>query len=917
VSKAQLRVRTEYSFGETFAPVARLVARLKAMGCPAAAIADNDSTWGHVAWHKACRAAGIKPILGVSLIVSNEADEMPRMTLLARNAAGLKELYQTASNAYTQKISTKRGSFPRLFRADIVALSDNILVLAGDVTDEDFLRKARAVLDMAPGSRVLNEKKRGIAARLGVPLVSVSDNYYTEASDRQVFELVVDGGLKPSPQHLLDEVDDAGLADRFEDYDLAVAPSITVPGDLRAMCLEGIEFRARENGLKWSSIYQQRMDYELDLIISKEFASYFIVVADMVHFAKKHMLVGPSRGSAAGSLVCYLTRITEIDPIEHDLYFERFIDVTRKDLPDIDLDFPDTKRHMVFEYMAEKYGKSNVAHIGTISTFKPKSALIQVCKRLGIPAAATFGVKTAMIERSIADSRANNCLQDTLETTEPGKELVAMYPSVTLACGLEGHASHTGVHAAGLLAAPIDLRDFCTITDMGIAQIEKGAAEKLGLLKIDVLGLRTLGILEDSGVPADWYRMTFDDPEVYRIFNEQRLCAIFQFEGQALRALSREIEFKTLVEIDAITALARPGPFGGGITQEYLERANGKKYEPIHPLVEQAMAETFGLPLYQEQTLAIVRTIGRFNWDDTTFVRKAIAKRMGKEFFDTQWVKFRDGAASQDINEEQARRTWEMINSMGAWQMNKAHTRSYAVISYWTAWLKRYHPLEFAAANLRNAKDEDSAIALLREMSKEGIDYVRFDPDLSEETWSVKDGRLIAGFTALHGFGPVKAKKFVAARAEGKLTPAMREQALKAKNVFADIFPIETKYKALYDDPRGNHIVGPVARIGAITGHEDAEVVFIGKLIHKGLRDINEEVLLKRRHGKRMHGPSAMVDMRLEDDTGDVLVRVNRFDYAQIGREIIERVPIGSMLLVRAKFGRGIRFGFVSKWKRI
>lgn len=586
-------------------------------------------------------------------------------------------------------------------------------------------------------------------------------------------------------------------------------------------------------------------------------------------------------------------------------------------LPDVDLDFPDDKRAMVFEYMAEKYGTGNTAKIGTISQFRPKSALIAVCKALGIPPQATAGVKVAMIERSSADSRANNCLEDTFSTTDPGRALISQYPQVAAAALIEGHASHTGVHAAGLLVCNDSIMNYCTVDAGGIAHVEKGAAETLGLLKIDVLGLRTLGILEDSGVPIDWYNLPFDNPATYDVFNQGRLCGIFQFEGNALRAISRDTTFESLREIDAVTALARPGPFGGGVTEEYVRRAGGKKYEAIHPLVEKIMADTYGLPVYQEQTLAIVREIGKFDWKETSTIRKAMSKRMGKEFFDTYWEKFKAGAASQGIAEKEARTIWELINSMGAWQMNKAHTYSYAVISYWTAYLKANHPLEFAAANLRSAKDEDSAVELLREMVKEGITYKPFDLELSEETWTAKDGVLVGGFLALKGFGDVKAAKFVRLRNDGKLTPKQLEEIAKADNFFKDIFPMRTKYGDLYTNPGEHGIDGGLTMIEELDGSQEGSYALIGEIVYKNARNANEEVNVKKRNGKKETGPLEFLDLRLRDDTGTVGVRIGRFDFQRMGKEVLEKVPIGAHIMVRARFPPGIRFGFIQKWRRM
>jgi DNA polymerase III alpha subunit len=922
MSMVQLRIRTEYSFGETFAPIPRVIERLKALGCTAAGIVDG-STWGHVKWHKACVAAGIAPLLGVEVVVSDEA-ETPRMWFLAKNTEGLKEMYRFTSKSHHQKVATQRGSLPRLYRSDVLAMSPNIIKFAGDVTDGEFLKKAKAYVDLNPASRILNMKKENIAKAMKLKLVSTSDNAFAFEEDKEIFELIANG-MKPTPQYILPKLEHAEVAKKIarecEGLALPKAPMIVAKGDLEKLCRDGI----KERKLKWTPEYEARLQHELKLIKAKNFESYFIVVADMVRYAKQHMLVGPSRGSAAGSIVCYLSRITEVDPIPPKLFFERFIDISRSDLPDIDLDFPDDKRHLVFSYMVEKYGADNVAKIGTVALFKPKSALIEVCKSLGIPPTATASVKIAMIERASHDERASHCLGDTFTGTEPGRQFIAAYPQAMKAAMVEGHASHTGVHAAGLLVCNVPIIDFATVDANGIAHIEKGAAESLGLLKIDVLGLRTLGILEDSGVKIDWYNLTFDDPKTFSsVFNRGRFCGIFQFEGAALRDISRRVKFKTLREIDAVTALARPGPFAGGVTEEYLNRADGKKYDSIHPSVTKHMEDTYGLPVYQEQTIAILREIGQFSWDDTGEARKAISKRYGKEYFDKLWVKFVAGATKQGFSESEAQKIWDMISVMGAWQMNKAHTHSYAVISYWTAYLKAHHPLEFAAANLRSAKDEESAIQLLREMHKEGVKYIPFDLKLSQENWAVQKGKLVGGFLSLKGFGEVKAKKYRELRDAGKLSPKQIEELKNAPNVFADIFPMKTRYGEYFTNPGKFGLADKPILIGDLDGTQEGSYLILGELERKNARNANEETEIQKRRAKGKIGQAAIetedleyLDLRIKDDTGMVGTRIGRWDYQRMGVEILEKVPEGAVLLVRARFKKGIRFGFIQKLKRI
>lgn len=915
----QLKLKTEYSFGRTFAPIPRVIQRLKELGCTAAGIVD-ESTWGHVVWFKACKEAGIQPLLGVTCVVSDN-DLTTKMWFLAKNEEGLSELYRATSKSHQQTIKTRRGSMPRLYRNDILNMSKNIIKFAGDITDAKFLKCIKAVIDLSPASLILNHRKKELATKHKLMLISVSDNAFSCIGDKSIYQIAAKSGLKTTPQYILEKLENQDNAKKIArqciKLKLPHAPSLHAEGDLEALCRAGIKYRK----MKWTKVYEKRLKYELDLIRMKNYESYFIIVADMVHYAKKHMLVGPSRGSAAGSLVCYTSRITEIDPLPPGLFFERFIDISRTDLPDIDLDFPDSKRHIVFEYMSKKYGANNVAHIGTVSKFRPRSALIQVCKELSIPPAATSSVKIAIIERAVSDSRATSCLEDTFKETTPGKEFIKNYPEAEIATLLEGHSTHTGVHAAGLLVCDDEIINYATVDAKGIAHIEKGAAETLGLLKIDVLGLRTLSVLEDSGVDIDWYNLKYGDSKVFEVFNKGRLCGIFQFEGQTLRSVASMMKFETIDDVDAATALARPGPLGGGVMLKYVARMRGEEYEPLHPIVAKYMENTYGLPLYQEQTLMIVREIGDFDWVETSLIRKAVSKSLGVEYFKPFWKKFRKGAMAKGMSEVDALGIWNMINAMGAWQMNKAHTFSYAVVSYWTAYLKAHHPLEFAASNMRNARSEDRALMLLREMDMEGIKYIPFDLNKSEINWCAKNGKLYGGFIALKGIGESTAKKLIEARNNNTLTQKQKEYIFKAKNPYKDIFPFHTHYQHLYDDPDANGIACNVSEIIDINKEGDVphgeERVYLGELIYKNNHDINEMVYVKKRGGKVYPAPFEYLDLRLRDDHGDLGGRIGRFDFERIGRELLEKVPLGSHLMIRAKFFHGIPWAYVQRWKRI
>ena len=296
---------------------------------------------------------------------------------------------------------------------------------------------------------------------------------------------------------------------------------------------------------------------------------------------------------------------------------------------------------------------------------------------------------------------------------------------------------------------------------------------------------------------------------------------------------------------------------------------------------------------------------------------------MGKKKIDLMRkvkVDFVEGAIKHGgAKKEVAEKFWEQLEEFANYCFNKSHAACYGLIAYWTAYLKAHYPLEFAAANLRNAKDEDGAVALLREMVKEGIEYLPFDVELSEKNWSVKDGKLVGGFMALKGIGESKAEKLIEARNSGKLTDKQRQTILDAENVFNDIFPFRTKYGHIYDEPAKNGVAGNLTHIEKLVAGlpQGSERVFIGELIHKDARNANEGNEIKKRGGKIETGQLEFLDVKLRDDTGSIAGRIGRKDYLQIGIPLLQNVPIGAHLLIRARFYNGFRFAFITKWKRL
>lgn len=911
----QLRVRSEFSFKAAYGPMPRLAARLKEMNCPVAGLVDGG-TWGHVRWSKASKDL-ISPLYGREVPIKTDGRTQGTAWVLAANLRGF---YQ-----FSTQLEHRPDEAYRLLEE----FSEHLIRFSGTtVAFDGFDSTAFDYIDLNPGMGAAASIAVATAKKLGMPMVVTSDNFFPGPEDKDAFGIIV-GDNRMTPQWLLTEpelkaalsryltpaqwktavANTVDVAQRFASREMKLeqAPIIQVKGNLRLMAKKGKEKRLALGHLAgWTKEYEDRLQRELKAIEEKKFQSYFIVVSDLISWAKERMLVGPGRGSSAGSLLCYCLGITEVDPIPHGLLFERFIDTTRDDLPDIDIDFDDRKRDEVFEYLSDKYGAQNVARIGSINTLKPKSVMQKACTKLGIPDKDRFDVLNVLLEYSSGDARYGKGLEDTFANTDLGRKFLHNFPEVAIVTQLENHASHTGVHAAGVIVCNVPVSDYCTIGESGVAQIDKPDSEFLNLLKIDALGLTTLGIISDAGVTTsdELYGLKLDDPAVLSIFDEKRFCGIFQFEGNAQRSVSAQVQADAFRTLDHVTALARPGPLGGGAANKYIDRKAGR--EPVsylHPIMESMLGDTYGVVLYQEQVMRIVREIGKFSWAETTIIRKAMSGRKGKEFFDRQGEKFNQGAAENGIDPATAAQIWHEICSFGAWGMNKSHTCAYAVISYWCAWMKRYHPLEYAAACLRSAKDDDQTLAILREMADEGVSYIAFDPEKSQMHWSVQGGMLVGGFQNIVGVGPAKARSYISARDGGGLTAKQLQNLEKAVVKFSELYPIRTKWADLHRNPSA-HGCRPGSRVSEIANMPDSgDILIIGRVVKKQQQDENDSRRTAKRNGKKYTGQTLIADLHCSDDSGGpVTVRIDRFKYEPLGRVALGNLIVGQdVIMVRGR----------------
>lgn len=929
------------TFRNVYGRMPEVLERLKGVGAKTAAIVDVG-TWGHVKFEREAEKNGIQPLFGMEVPIltytedGEKGDFKPSAWMLAKDL----RLFYQATSATVQNGGMTAGAFGSL--EGVLRFPGGALALLPD--------KAFDYIDVNPSSLLLAAQGVKRHRETGKPLVLTGYNdmpsiehvdyaYAWEVRDSVGVRTIEEcWDMYSTLKHVMtrDEFESAWenaykIEAELAGMKLNKAPLIKVEGDLVALAREGVKSRLdRGHIAEWTDVYEARFVEEIAQIQAKEFDSYFLVVADLVAYAKRHMLVGPARGSAAGSLVCYVLNITEVDPLPFDLLFQRFIDISRADLPDIDIDFNDTKRYMVFDYMREKYGVTHVSKMGNINTLKAASVMAQVGKKFLIPQNETFSVKNALIEYSSGDARYGKGLQDTFDSTAPGTAFRERYPDAARCMGdLEIHPSHTGVHAAAILVCNEPITDFCTVNAEGVAQIDKPDSEYLNLLKIDALGLRTLGIIEDSGVVTaeELYALKYDDPEVFEVINSDRVSGIFQFEGDAVRSVARSVNVDSFSKIDNLTALARPGPLASGMAQKYIARARGDEEVTYDvPQLEKYLKDTFGVFLYQEQIMSVVKEIGLFDWVKTSAVRKAMSGRKGEEYFNVMGADFVAGAVSQGVPEDQAKKIWNEMVTFGSWGFNKSHSVSYAVVTYWTCWLKRYHKLDFAAACLRTAKDDEQTIAILRELDKEGVKYTAIDPEHSDLNWKVANGRLVGGIMNAKGFGPVTALRFIEARnnrGNGEKAEAafqkLAAKLSKAETKFSDLREAHTRWGHFYDNPKLAGVTSGNPIIGMAEVKDGDDGLCIVKLTKKVLADENEAIRVKKRGGTIKKGLTQFVDLMMVDDSSDspMRFRIRPDKFPSMGKPIAEGAPNGSWFLVRGWKLRDIGMFIVKNIKRL
>lgn len=852
-----LDAKTGYSFMRGFGSPEQYLQRVRDIGSTTLGICDYASVWGHVPFAQVFK--DVKLLLGVQLPVCRELDKDPRHALVSIIAKhDVSVVYSALSLAHEQTYYR-----PRLTWGQLYDLKDDCFILLNECALEDIQYWSDDLGYVALPPRLslmhrLVDEYRCVAT--GSPV-------YPSPGDREGFELVqaisdrgrigeLGGGgsflMKKGEYHAaLSNVGYAAQERWFTAAEEIAAsctaeiprsklPTIDGPS-LEVLATEGAKARGIDLSVR---SYADRLGREFEIVKSQGFEDYFLMVADVVTWAKERMLVGPGRGSSGGSLLCYLLGITEVDPIVHDTLFERFLDPGRSDLPDIDIDFPDTQREEVFEYLRKKYGASRVARLGTVSKFGGKSAINDTCRAYNVPYTVMRDVSKAYTDGTLDQFFLNppDHIKGTLEE----------YPLIAQAALLEDHPRHSGVHAAGVCISADDVHRYGALDKNGIISLDLKNAETVGMLKLDALGLRTLSVLQDCCLltgTSDLYSLRTDDPAVYSVFNEDKVTGVFQFEGHAVRQLMKQMPVEYFDDLCALTSLARPGPLYGGAADLYIKRRGGEDCTPRYPCLE----STYDVIVYQEQAMDIAKQVGGLDDVQVNAFRRAVGKKdpVALGVFGQYFV------GKEDL--------WDEICEFGGYAFNKSHAVAYSLLSYYCAYFKRYHPLEFALAQLRNGMDEDKAKELLRELEADGHEFVPFDPHTSEATWSIQDGKLIGGFDSVKGIGRKTAEKLVSLRTHRMwlldLTDSMRKKIINDYNTpWDDLSRMRRRYEHIYDDCRGHRssalprgIGGPVLRISDLPG-DKGTYTFLGRLKRRQLRENNGE----------------FCNLYFEDDTGEV-----------------------------------------------
>ena len=830
---AHLHVHTEYSLLDGACRIRDLPKLVKEMGQTACAITDHGAMYGAIDFYRACKAEGIHPVIGCEVYVArrtrfdkqHEFDaESRHMVLLCKNETGYRNLSYMVSQAYIEGFYIKPRIDLDLLREHSEGLIGLSACLAGEIPrriiNGDYEGAKAYALEL---SSILGEdnfylelQDHGIADQTtvnrallrmhnetGIPLVCTNDAHYLRKEDAESHDVLLciqtgktvddENRMRYEPRNFYlrsteemealfsgypDAVENTQrIADRcqleftFGKYHLPefkLPPGYDSPTYLRKLCDEG--FARRYGGTKPE--YRKQLEYELAMIEKMGFTDYFLIVSDFVNYARKAGIpVGPGRGSAAGSMVAYCLHITDIDPMQYQLYFERFLNPERVSMPDIDMDFGDTRRGEVVDYVRRKYGDDHVAQIVTFGTMAARGAIRDVGRALNMTYADVDVVAKLVpsgpgaLHITLDDAlKLSKQLSDLYESDERVKRLIDM------ARALEGMPRHASTHAAGVVITRLPVYEYVPLArndESIVCQYNMITLEELGLLKMDFLGLRNLTVLDDAVKMVhrhtpdfDLEKIPMDDPEVFRMLTEGRTSGVFQMESTGMTGVCLGLKPQSIEDITAIIALYRPGPM------ESIPRFIACKHDPKlvtykHPSLKPILSGTYGCIVYQEQVIKIFQELAGYSLGQADMVRRAMSKKKAKDverereaFLHGDAARNIKGCVANGIPEKTAQAIYDEIYDFANYAFNKAHAVSYAVVAYQTAYFKCHYTREYMAALLTSVLDNSDKVAeYIAECRECGIALLPPDVNRSYDGFTVEEGGIRFGLVAIKNIG--------------------------------------------------------------------------------------------------------------------------------------------------------------------
>ena len=836
MSFVHLHVHTEFSLLDGACRIRDLPGIVKGMGQTACAITDHGVMYGAVDFYRACRAEGVKPIIGCEVYVTpqgrtrfdkvHELDSESRhLVLLCENEEGYRNLSYLVSMGWTEGFYIKPRIDLELLRqhsGGLVALS---ACLAGEIPrrlrNGEYENARNYALELADifgpdhfylelqdhgirDQQIVNQDILRLHQETGLPMVCTNDAHYLRKEDAEAHDVLLciqtgktiddENRMRYEPRnfYLRSEEEMAALfpADVYEDalentariadmcnleftFGKYHLPEFQLPEGydsffyLKKLCDDGYRQRYGDDDK-----YRDQLKYEQDMIEKMGFTDYFLIVSDFVNYARSAGIpVGPGRGSAAGSMVSYCLHITDIDPMKYNLYFERFLNPERVSMPDIDMDFGDTRRDEVFEYVRQKYGDDHVAHIVTFGTMAARNAIRDVGRVMNIPYA---DVDVIAKQVPAGPGALHITLDDALRLSKPLREQYETDPQVKklidTARALEGMPRHASTHAAGVVITKRPVVDYVPLSkndDTVVCQYVMTTLEELGLLKMDFLGLRNLTVLDDAVKMVQERQPDFqlsdipeDDPETYEMLSAGKTSGVFQMESAGMTGVCVGLRPQSIEDLTAIVALYRPGPM------ESIPRFIACKHDPSrvtykHPSLEPILSVTYGCIVYQEQVMQIFQQLAGYSLGQADMVRRAMSKKKRKEierertsFIHGDPDRGIAGCVANGIPEATAEAIYQEIDAFAEYAFNKAHAVSYAVVAYQTAWFKCHHTREYMAALLTSVLDNSDKVAgYISECRDCGIALLPPDINRSADRFTVEEGGIRFGLVAIKNIG--------------------------------------------------------------------------------------------------------------------------------------------------------------------